>query len=211
MPVKSGKLHYFVARSSADLAYISRRLGISPWRQATTACSSTHVDLRSCCAYAIPGDNDVQAYNIGTSRPVLNCFACCAGQCVNGEYLQPNESLWSFDIKQRAWQQRQATGQLPDPRRTCGLAVINGKAYLLANEENPKGHMIVFELDLQTWQCQLLPCQGIAPPCLERPTPVVDEVNISAPSYLAEESCFHSCCLVQPLHIQPERWKPFLD
>lgn len=78
------------------------------------------------------------------------------------------------------------------------MAVANGKAYLLANqEESVMGHMEVFELDLQTWHCQLLPCHGEAPPLLGSTHAVVAEVIVSVPSCLVEQNCFDKACLGQ--------------
>ena len=97
------------------------------------------------------------------------------------EYVETNAALWTFDIKQRMWQQRQAAGTLPEPKFTCGLAAANDKVYLLSNTDNMEGEMMVFELDLQTWQCQLLPSIGEAPPCLAGMSLVVAEVSVSEP------------------------------
>lgn len=58
----------------------------------------------------------------------------CAGRTVFGEYASPEEALWTFDTSMHSWQQQHPSGALPVPHLTCGLAVLNGCAYLLINQ-----------------------------------------------------------------------------
>ncbi|KAL3137520.1 hypothetical protein ABBQ38_004806 [Trebouxia sp. C0009 RCD-2024] len=86
-------------------------------------------------------------------------------------YLDSSEALWTYDIQQCKWQQRQPTGPLPEPRRTLGLAVANGCAYLIAGQHNVHAwdeSLQVYELDLQSWHCRLLPYDAQAPTCWGR-------------------------------------------
>lgn len=109
---------------------------------------------------------------------LTEAFACHAGVDSWGEYVESAEALWTYDIKQGVWQQRQAVGLLPEPRKTMGLAVANGHAYFLARQDNWSESWRVYELDLDTWESRLLPYDAGAPPCWVRGNPAVFEVRV---------------------------------
>ena len=90
------------------------------------------------------------------------------------------QALWSYDTQQHRWQQRRATGVLPEPRRTVGLAVANGKAYLLSDHEiaDWNNTLQVYELDLESWHGRLLPDDAQAPTCWVRGCPAIIEASV---------------------------------
>jgi len=93
------------------------------------------------------------------------------------EYVEASEALWTFDTKSHRWQQQHPSGPLPAPHLAWGLALFNGRAFLLANDPTMQMGMEVYELDLQEWHWRLLPCHGPAPSCRDRLTPVVFQVQ----------------------------------
>ena len=95
-------------------------------------------------------------------------------------WVQPDQALWSFDIRQQEWQHRQPSGSLPPPEFCCGMCVIEDQAFVLVNppsNTNTTGHMDVYVLDLQAWHWTRLPAQIDAPPRHTNFTPVVVQVN----------------------------------
>ncbi len=78
------------------------------------------------------------------------------------DIVSPEEALWTWDINNRTWQQMHPTGDIPAPDSALGLAVANGRAYLLVNEADMP-HMGVYELDLQQWHWRKVPLEGHAP------------------------------------------------
>ena len=78
------------------------------------------------------------------------------------EVVSPEEALWTWDINNHTWQQMQPTGDIPAPEAALGLALANGRAYLLVNEADTS-HMGVYELDLQQWHWRKVPSEGHAP------------------------------------------------
>ena len=99
------------------------------------------------------------------------------------ELVEPEDALWTLDIRQQTWQRRDCTGPLPIPDLALGLAVANGCAYVLANAidhafvPDYARRMEVYELNLETWHWRLLPCQGEAAFCSNKITPVVVQVR----------------------------------
>ncbi|KAL3150921.1 hypothetical protein ABBQ32_000671 [Trebouxia sp. C0010 RCD-2024] len=67
-----------------------------------------------------------------------------ARHCVHVGHPDSTEALWTYDTQQCKWQQKHATGLLPEPRRTLGLAVANGCAYLIAGQ-----HITAWDRSLQ--------------------------------------------------------------
>lgn len=99
---------------------------------------------------------------------------------MSGDWVLPDKALWSFDIKQQAWEHRQPSGCLPPPDGCCGMSVIGHQAFVLVNAYSnidPNGHMDVYVLDLQAWDWTRLPAQDDAPPCFQGFTPVVVQVS----------------------------------
>ena len=93
------------------------------------------------------------------------------------EYVQASEALWTYDTKSHRWQQQHPSGPSPAPHLARGLALFNGRAFLLADEPTMQMGMEVYELDVQEWRWRLLPCHGPAPSCRDRLTPVVVQVQ----------------------------------
>ena len=127
---------------------------------------------------------------------LLEALPCHTGVNLWQEYMDSDECLWTFDIKQRSWRQRHATGPFPEPCKTFGLAVANGRAYLLARQANWSAAWQVYELDLETWQSRLLPCDASAPPCWVRGNPAVVEVRVFSHPCLVEADVYHCYHLV---------------
>ncbi len=93
------------------------------------------------------------------------------------DIVSPEEALWTWDINNHTWQQMHPTGDIPAPGAALGLAVANGRAYLLVNEADVP-HMGVYELDLQQWHWHKLPLKGDAPHNMDKlmVTPVIVQV-----------------------------------
>ncbi|KAL0051661.1 hypothetical protein WJX82_011605 [Trebouxia sp. C0006] len=80
------------------------------------------------------------------------------------DYVSPQEALWTFNVSSRTWRQQFASGVLLEPVTACGLAVANGRAYLLSFSHEREGVMEIYKLNLDTWRWRLLPCAGVIPP-----------------------------------------------
>lgn len=117
-------------------------------------------------------------------NPALIVVLCCAAgpDRDEHEHVHATEALWTLAIDTNTWQQRDPSGPLPAPSLAIGLAVFNGLAYVLANEEKMAGCMKVYELDMEAWQWRLLPCKGQAPLSLVMMVPVFVEVSVLATS-----------------------------
>ncbi|DBA93299.1 TPA: hypothetical protein ACH3X2_003581 [Trebouxia sp. C0005] len=91
---------------------------------------------------------------------------------VASDIVSPEEALWTWDINNHTWQQMHPTGDIPAPDAAFGLAVANGRAYLLVREANTR-HVGVYELDLQQWHWRKLPLEGQSPRFNQSLVPVV--------------------------------------
>ena len=80
------------------------------------------------------------------------------------DYVSPQEALWTFNVSSRTWRQQFASGVLLEPVTACGLAVANGRAYLLSFSHEREGVMEIYKLNLDTWRWRLLPRAGVIPP-----------------------------------------------
>ena len=124
------------------------------------------------------------------------------------DIVSPEEALWTWDINNHTWQQMHPTGDIPAPDAAFGLAVANGRAYLLVREANTR-HVGVYELDLQQWHWRKLPLEGQSPRFNQSLVPVVVQVHSDSLSVLREVSkyqthfvgCPHTCgkAMLQPL------------
>ncbi|DBB14120.1 TPA: hypothetical protein ACH3X3_001072 [Trebouxia sp. C0006] len=60
------------------------------------------------------------------------------------DYVSPQEALWTFDVSSCTWRQQFPSGVMPEPVTARGLAVANGRAYLLSfplEREGSHGHL----------------------------------------------------------------------
>ncbi len=55
------------------------------------------------------------------------------------DYVSPQEALWTFDVSSRTWRQQFPSGVMPEPVTARGLAVANGRAYLLSFPHEREG------------------------------------------------------------------------
>ena len=112
---------------------------------------------------------------------LIAVLCCAAGRDrAEHEHVHATEALWTLAINTNTWQQRHPSGTLPAPSLAIGLAVFNGRAYVLANQARMAGCMKVYELDLEALQWRFLPCKGQAPPSLLMMIPVFVEVSVLA-------------------------------
>lgn len=63
------------------------------------------------------------------------------------DYVSPQEALWTLNVSSRTWRQQFASGVLPEPVTACGLAVANGRAYLLSFLHKRQGVMEIYKLN----------------------------------------------------------------
>lgn len=107
------------------------------------------------------------------------------------EWVEPADALWTFDVQQLQWQQRQSTGTMPTPALCVGLAMVGDQAYVLvnhhddqpgcyANAADQRRQMEVYVLDLKTWHWTQLPSQDSAPTCAVEVCPAVVKVSTAA-------------------------------
>ena len=95
---------------------------------------------------------NITAQTVSKRNCITNEKIACAGRSVFGECASREEALWTFDTSMHSWQQQHLSGALPVPHLTCGLAVLNGCAYLLVNQPNYDSdcelRMEMYELNL---------------------------------------------------------------
>lgn len=100
-----------------------------------------------------------------------------AGQTALYENIGRHEALWTFSIPSSSWQQRPATGQLPNPHLAQALTVVRGKAYALVNDPEGTKRLEVYELDLESWVWRLVPPAGTQPSCRRAASAVIMQVR----------------------------------
>ena len=106
-------------------------------------------------------------------------------------YVSPQEALWTFNVSSRTWRQHFPSGVLLQPALARGLALANGRAYLLSTAHDEEGPMQVHELNLDTWHWRLLPRAGIVPSSAFGVTPVKVQVHTFVMALRAESSENH--------------------
>lgn len=99
------------------------------------------------------------------------------GQDFDLDYVPAQRALWTFDVTTSTWQQRSATGSLPDPSLACAFTIYDGKGVLLSNSCEWSEGIRLYQLDLTSWHWTIIPKSGHQPRCFDDISAVQVEVR----------------------------------